>query len=71
MSTFTDIYFVHPADALVSTGLADLGYVYVNIGTILAFEMNILRVVCACWTYLILLTADDCWSSATRNSKVS
>ncbi|XP_054798207.1 alpha-galactosidase 3 isoform X2 [Prosopis cineraria] len=31
------------ADALVSTGLADLGYVYVNI--------------------------DDCWSSATRNSK--
>ncbi|KMT16789.1 hypothetical protein BVRB_2g042760 [Beta vulgaris subsp. vulgaris] len=31
------------ADALVSTGLADLGYVYVNI--------------------------DDCWSSATRDSK--
>jgi len=28
------MYFTLPADALVSTGLADLGYVYVNIGTV-------------------------------------
>jgi len=29
------MYVILPADALVSTGLADLGYVYVNIGTVL------------------------------------
>lgn len=32
--TFVFMWF--PADALVSTGLAELGYVYVNIGIILA-----------------------------------
>lgn len=35
LPSFTDMDFFYLADALVSTGLADLGYVYVNIGTIL------------------------------------
>lgn len=29
------MYYILPADALISTGLAELGYVYVNIGTVL------------------------------------
>ncbi|XP_078436432.1 melibiase family protein isoform X2 [Wolffia australiana] len=55
------------ADALVSTGLADLGYVYVNIG---GFTMN-----CSMFSLFIaasdltIFTADDCWSASRRDAK--
>lgn len=34
--SITDVYFLWTADALISTGLAHLGYIYVNIGNICA-----------------------------------
>ncbi|KAG5091518.1 hypothetical protein JHK82_050296 [Glycine max] len=39
-STSADMYFILSADALVSTGLADLGYGYVNIGTVPYFDQQ-------------------------------
>jgi len=47
-----DIHFslYFPADALISTGLADLGYIYVNIGELLC-------------TYFCLLPMESLWRS--------
>lgn len=60
------------ADALVSSGLAELGYVYVNIGT---FPVNFKNRVFFMFWFILELTifqisADDCWSAQKRDSKV-
>ena len=58
---------------MVSSGLADLGYIHVNIGT-LPFEPDssllfFLYVTASCFTSFCFV-ADDCWSNLLRDSKV-
>lgn len=81
----TKVYFpcyCGTADALVSTGLAELGYNYVNIGIPLGsiqgllplgtssfFKKNkikFLSLVCC----FMLASSDDCWSNVKRGKKV-
>ncbi|XP_044455288.1 alpha-galactosidase 3 isoform X1 [Triticum aestivum] len=62
------------ADALVSTGLADLGYNYVNIGTLLSFTpVNVVglhEVFCVLsLTHIGPYFSDDCWSYVKRGNK--
>ncbi|XP_037475779.1 alpha-galactosidase 3-like isoform X2 [Triticum dicoccoides] len=62
------------ADALVWTGLADLGYNYVNIGTLLSFTpVNVVglhEVFCVLsLTHIGPYFSDDCWSYVKRGNK--
>lgn len=69
-----------PADALVSTGLAKLGYRYVNIGTFQssnkfswfftqAYNINVVALIYLTQeTWWLLL--DDCWAEISRDDKV-
>ena len=62
--------FLLTADALISTGMADLGYTYVNIGIVqFPFENNHVGF-CFAHSSVLSFMADDCWSSLLRNLKV-
>ena len=68
---FVLFFYYISADALVSTGLAALGYKYVNIGQhphIICLVNLVLNELFSCYILMKTKKADDCWAERNRDS---